>query len=83
MRCTGRCDREILAAVVRRVRGRQRFGPVRPAHRPDGWRADHAFSQRGPPVTVTYELTERGQALMPALDLIAAWARDNLPPGDC
>jgi DNA-binding HxlR family transcriptional regulator len=36
-----------------------------------------------PPVTVTYELTERGQALMPALDLIAAWARDNLPPGDC
>jgi hypothetical protein len=23
------------------------------------------------------------QALMPALDLIAAWARDNLPPGDC
>jgi DNA-binding HxlR family transcriptional regulator len=37
----------------------------------------------GPPVTVTYELTERGQALMPALDLIAAWARDNLPPGDC
>jgi HxlR-like helix-turn-helix/NAD binding domain of 6-phosphogluconate dehydrogenase len=37
----------------------------------------------GPPVTVTYELTERGRALMPALDLIAAWARDNLPPGDC
>jgi DNA-binding HxlR family transcriptional regulator len=34
-------------------------------------------------VTVTYELTERGQALMPALDLIGAWARDNLPPGDC
>jgi DNA-binding HxlR family transcriptional regulator len=26
----------------------------------------------GSPVTVTYELTERGQALMPALDLIAA-----------
>ena len=37
----------------------------------------------GSPVTVTYELTERSQALMPALDLIAAWARDNLPPGDC
>ncbi len=37
----------------------------------------------GSPVTVTYELTERGQALMPALDLIAAWARDNLPPGNC
>jgi DNA-binding HxlR family transcriptional regulator len=38
---------------------------------------------QGPPVTVTYDLTERGQALMPALGLIAAWARDNLPPGDC
>jgi DNA-binding HxlR family transcriptional regulator len=35
----------------------------------------------GPPVTVTYQLTERGRALMPALDLIARWARDNLPPG--
>ena len=36
----------------------------------------------GPPVTVTYQLTERGRALMPALDLIAQWARDNLPPGN-
>jgi DNA-binding HxlR family transcriptional regulator len=34
----------------------------------------------GPPVTVLYGLTERGRALMPALDLIAQWARDNLPP---
>ena len=34
-------------------------------------------------MTVTYELTERWHALMPALALIAAWARDNLPPGDC
>jgi DNA-binding HxlR family transcriptional regulator len=34
----------------------------------------------GPPVTVTYELTERGRALMPALDQIAQWACDNLPP---
>ena len=34
----------------------------------------------GPPVTVAYQLTERGRALMPALDLIARWARDNLPP---
>jgi len=32
----------------------------------------------GPPVTVTYQLTDRGRALMPALDLIARWARDNL-----
>lgn len=37
----------------------------------------------GPPVTVTYQLTERGWALMPALDLIAQWARDHLPPGRC
>jgi DNA-binding HxlR family transcriptional regulator len=33
----------------------------------------------GPPVTVIYRLTERGRALMPALDQIAKWARDNLP----
>jgi len=37
----------------------------------------------GPPVTVLYRLTERGRALMPALDLIAQWARDNLPPDNC
>jgi DNA-binding HxlR family transcriptional regulator len=34
-------------------------------------------------VTVTYELTERGRALMPALDQITQWARDNLPPEKC
>jgi DNA-binding HxlR family transcriptional regulator len=34
----------------------------------------------GPPVTVIYQLTERGRALMPALDQIARWARDKLPP---
>jgi DNA-binding HxlR family transcriptional regulator len=37
----------------------------------------------GPPVTVTYQLTERGRTLMPALDLIARWARDNLPADTC
>jgi DNA-binding HxlR family transcriptional regulator len=37
----------------------------------------------GPPVTVTYQLTERGRALMPALDQIAQWAHDNLPPDKC
>jgi DNA-binding HxlR family transcriptional regulator len=37
----------------------------------------------GPPVTVTYQLAERGRALVPALDLIAQWARDNLPPEKC
>lgn len=37
----------------------------------------------GPPVTVSYQLTERGRTLMPALDLIARWAHDNLPPERC
>jgi DNA-binding HxlR family transcriptional regulator len=33
----------------------------------------------GPPVAVTYELTDRGRALMPALEQIAIWAKENLP----
>jgi DNA-binding HxlR family transcriptional regulator len=33
----------------------------------------------GPPVAVSYELTGRGRALMPALEQIALWAKDNLP----
>jgi DNA-binding HxlR family transcriptional regulator len=33
----------------------------------------------GPPVAVSYELTDRGRALMPALEQIAVWARENLP----
>jgi DNA-binding HxlR family transcriptional regulator len=33
----------------------------------------------GPPVAVSYELTERGRTLMPALEQIAFWAKDNLP----
>jgi DNA-binding HxlR family transcriptional regulator len=33
----------------------------------------------GPPVAVSYELTERGRTLMPALEQIALWAKDNLP----
>lgn len=33
----------------------------------------------GPPVTVTYELTSRGQALVPALRELARWATDSLP----
>jgi DNA-binding HxlR family transcriptional regulator len=33
----------------------------------------------GPPVAVTYELTDRGRALMPALEQIALWAREHLP----
>jgi DNA-binding HxlR family transcriptional regulator len=37
----------------------------------------------GPPLAVSYQLTERGGALMPALEQIAAWARDNLPAASC
>jgi DNA-binding HxlR family transcriptional regulator len=33
----------------------------------------------GPPLAVSYNLTERGRALMPALQQIAFWARENLP----
>lgn len=42
----------------------------------------------GPPVGVEYQLTGSGKALEPALDELAAWARDHLGdqgagPGDC
>jgi DNA-binding HxlR family transcriptional regulator len=33
----------------------------------------------GPPVSVTYELTDAGRALMPALHQISAWAAQHLP----
>jgi DNA-binding HxlR family transcriptional regulator len=33
----------------------------------------------GPPLAVSYDLTDRGRALMPALEQISLWARENLP----
>ena len=33
----------------------------------------------GPPLAVSYALTERGQALMPALAQISLWAQEHLP----
>jgi DNA-binding HxlR family transcriptional regulator len=36
----------------------------------------------GPPLAVSYELTDRGRALMPALEQIAFWAAENLPADD-
>ncbi|TMR21831.1 helix-turn-helix transcriptional regulator [Nonomuraea turkmeniaca] len=36
--------------------------------------------EEGPPVTVSYELTSAGQALMPALDELSKWAQEHLPP---
>jgi DNA-binding HxlR family transcriptional regulator len=35
----------------------------------------------GPPIAVTYALTDRGQALVPALEQIALWAEEHLPDG--
>jgi DNA-binding HxlR family transcriptional regulator len=37
----------------------------------------------GPPVAVTYSLTPAGQALLPALNELTAWAAENLPPESC
>ena len=34
----------------------------------------------GPPVSVSYRLTESGHALMPSLTALTAWAWENLPP---
>jgi DNA-binding HxlR family transcriptional regulator len=33
----------------------------------------------GPPLAVSYALTERGQALMPALAQISRWAQEHMP----
>jgi DNA-binding HxlR family transcriptional regulator len=37
----------------------------------------------GPPLAVSYSLTDRGRALMPALEQIALWAQENLPEEGC
>ncbi|MET3804508.1 DNA-binding HxlR family transcriptional regulator [Nakamurella sp. UYEF19] len=34
----------------------------------------------GPPVGVVYQLTEAGQALLPAMRELTTWANENLPP---
>lgn len=36
----------------------------------------------GPPVSVSYDLTDCGKALMPALEEISQWAQQHLPPTD-
>jgi DNA-binding HxlR family transcriptional regulator len=33
----------------------------------------------GPPISVTYQATDSGQALLPALDALTSWAAANLP----
>ena len=37
----------------------------------------------GPPISVRYELTASGKALLPALNELTTWARDNLPESEC
>ena len=37
----------------------------------------------GPPVTVDYRLTPKGEALMPALRELRTWAQHNLPAQEC
>ena len=39
--------------------------------------------EEGPPVSVSYALTDRGQALVPALEQIALWAQEHLPDAGC
>jgi DNA-binding HxlR family transcriptional regulator len=36
----------------------------------------------GPPVAVAYALTERGEALIPALAELTRWAQEHLPPDE-
>lgn len=39
--------------------------------------------EEGPPVAVSYALTNRGQALMPALTQISLWSQEHLLAEDC
>ncbi|MBP2477854.1 DNA-binding HxlR family transcriptional regulator [Crossiella equi] len=41
----------------------------------------HRDVRDGPPLSVSYRLTARGEALLPALELLAAWANEHLPTG--
>ena len=37
----------------------------------------------GPPLSVSYALTDSGRALMPALEQIAQWAKEHLRAEEC
>jgi DNA-binding HxlR family transcriptional regulator len=37
----------------------------------------------GPPITVEYQLTPAGQALLPSLQALTSWAHENLPVESC
>ena len=36
--------------------------------------------EEGPPISVAYQLTDAGRALLPALEQITRWAEEHLPP---
>jgi DNA-binding HxlR family transcriptional regulator len=36
----------------------------------------------GPPISVAYEFTDAGRAVLPALDQIGRWAKEHLPATD-
>ena len=38
--------------------------------------------EEGPPISVAYELTDAGRALLPALEQITRWAEQHLPAAD-
>lgn len=38
--------------------------------------------EEGPPISVAYELTDAGRALLPALEQISRWAEQHLPATD-
>ncbi|MGC0365944.1 DNA-binding HxlR family transcriptional regulator [Rhodococcus sp. 27YEA15] len=39
--------------------------------------------EAGPPVSVEYQLTDSGNALLPALEALTTWASENLPAEGC
>jgi DNA-binding HxlR family transcriptional regulator len=43
----------------------------------------HRTVDDGPPVAVSYQLTEAGESLTPVFQQLATWARDSLPPREC
>ena len=43
-------------------------------------RARHPNVDEGPPISVAYELTDAGRALLPALGQISRWAEEHFPP---
>ncbi len=38
---------------------------------------------QGPPLKVSYTLSDSGQALVPALHALRQWGEEHLPPDDC